>query len=1026
MQLALDYICSSMSKGVSAVCGLHESANAPQVGLGLGVSRLKRQISFSALGLLAVALMCIATSTGAGQERYEYDPIGRLVRYVDNNNQVTEYAYDAAGNILSVVRGGAASGYVPSLTAVTPNFVRRGEFKALTLSGQRLQTGSLQTSDSALDLSNLRQSSNQILVDLTVGETAVTGPQMLNFANAEGNTSIGITIAPRLPDLTVEPSPLALPPDNAAHLVTLRLSNSDVVAHQVAIVSSDLAKATVSPASASLGAGQTSVQVSVTSKAAGFVNLTLTSATLKPVTVPVFITSDFRGVNTSNAMSVGVVVGDAQPSAAGLQAVASFVSPGVGVMVGSALTDVVPQALPVGFSGSLVIRGANIPNAVQISAFPASGMSLGTATVSSDGLQITVPVTVDAGAIPGPRRVVVTDSIGKLLSFADNVKSQLVLTTGQPTISSIEPLFATAGTTMRLKVRGANLHNGKLVIMPATDLRLDAQPVISADGTELLAYLQIAPLAATGTRFVSVMTPSGQSTAQSISANQLTLVREIQSDITPIFASPVGIQVGSVAAPSNTQTIAPVISPSIGVAVGAFAQAMLPRAGIVGTTVNLVVSGQGLQAVQSVGLVASTGVSLGAFTVNAEGTQLTQPIAIDANALKTVRRLTLQTASGPLSFVYPAEANFLVASPIPDVFSVAPQVIKVGQTSSITIRGSNLRDLSTVRFEPSQGLVAMQPLTVNAEGTLLTFNVQADANAVSGARTVVVVGASGQSSSLSSPLNTLYVAQQTGPTYADISAQSVGVTVGVVNTPPVTSSLDVHASAVGVVVESVPTVVSTNRLATAANVGVLVGAGITGMSPSKPDGLLKGTTASVVFTGVGLDQVTNVTSTGGAGITFGSFAVNPTGTQLTLPVNVSSTATSGVYSVSLFTGSAPVNTKLTSVNLDVYAFSVGALPSRIESVSPIVMEQGKSYLFTVRGSSLQDVYQLVAEPSAGIGVDIGSVQWSTDALGEKLTARVSIGSDAAIGSRVIRFQVPGGMTDAVPVPANTITIVSPQ
>lgn len=93
-----------------------------------------------------------------------------------------------------------------------------------------------------------------------------------------------------------------------------------------------------------------------------------------------------------------------------------------------------------------------------------------------------------------------------------------------------------------------------------------------------------------------------------------------------------------------------------------------------------------------------------------------------------------------------------------------------------------------------------------------------------------------------------------------------------------------------------------------------------------------------------------------------------------------------------------------------------------------MLEQGKSYTFTVRGANLKDVYKIMAEPDVGInfGFDRSAVQWSTDALGEKLTVPVLIDPAASAGSRVVRLKVPGGITDAAPTPANTITVVTPQ
>ena len=1025
MQAALDYIGSFLSQG--RIC-LRATFGASSLPPHSPSRRRWEALSLAALGVVCLLLSGVAPESYAGQERYEYDPIGRLIRYLDTNNQVTEYTYDAAGNILSVVKGGAAGGYIPSLTSVTPNFIRRGEVKAIALTGQRLQVGTLQTSDAALDLGNVRQTATQILADLTAGSTAAVGAQTLTFANAEGSASVGITVGPQLPAMTVEPSPLALPPDNLSHNVTLRLSSADLIGHQIAITSSDVTKATVSPASVTLAAGQTAAQLSVTSKTAGFVNLVLTSATLGTVSVPVFITADFRGVNTSQALPVGILVGDAQPPVAASTTIGTFISPRVGISVGSVITDIVPQALPVGSSGTLVIRGANIPVTAQVGVQPATGLTLGAPTVAADGSQMSVPITIDAAAASGGRRVQVRDGLN-FIPFADSSKSQLVLTTGQPTITSLEPLFAKPGTTVRLTVRGRNLQNGRFALAPGIDLRVDSQPVINADGTELVTNVQIAALAATGPRTVQVTTPSGESSSQATFANQFTLVSDITSNIGPIFAPPVGIVVGASAATPTSQTITPVASPTVGIVVGAFAKSMSPNVGVIGTAVNVVVTGQGLQAVQSATLTANTGLTIGAMTVNAEGTQLTLPVTIDAAAPKTPRKLVLSTATGPLSFADPTGAIFLVTAPAPELNSVAPQVVKAGQASSLTLRGVNFRDVVAVRFEPAQGLSIQSTLTANTDGTLLNLTVMASADAASGSRTVIVVTAGGESTAVQVPANTLNVAQQTGPTYADIMAALVGVNVGDVTTPPVASTLDVYAAAVGVMVtEPPPPVLTISRLTTASNVGVVVGTAVLGMSPNRPDGFLKGLTGVLVFTGVGLDQVTSAGTLGASQLGVGTVAVNAAGTELTVPVTIDSAAISGLYGASLYTGTGATAVKVASANVDIYAFGIGAIPTLIESVSPIVLEQGKSYAFTVRGVGLKDVYQLFTEQATGINFasDATPVQWTTDALGEKLTVRVTIASDAAIGSRAVRLRVPGGATDANAVPANTITIVAPQ
>ena len=429
-----------------------------------------------ALGLFA-AISLAAGIGQAGQERYDYDPIGRLIRFTDSANQVTDYQYDAAGNILSVSRAGTATALVPVLTGVAPQVVRRGTTQPVVLTGQRLQVGTLQASDPGLDFSNIHQSATQVSATLVVSESAATGTQTLTFSNAQGVARIGLVVAPKLPGLSVEPSPLALPPDNVSRAITVRLSNADAVAHTVNIVSSDPSRATVSPPSLVIAAGQTAVLANVLPKAAGFVNLVLTSPSLGSVTVPVFLTTDFRGVNTSYSMPVGVVVGEV-PGTPTLPPVSStFVSARVGVAVGPVLTRMNPQAVPVGALHNLVIDGAAIPAGVSVSVVPTDSVTATVTSASDNRLQ--VQLVVGSSAAPGIRKLVVTDASGTRIPFADPQQGQLRLTTGQPGIVSIEPLFAAPGSTMALKIRGSHLQGGLVSITPGIDLRLDNAPAVS-------------------------------------------------------------------------------------------------------------------------------------------------------------------------------------------------------------------------------------------------------------------------------------------------------------------------------------------------------------------------------------------------------------------------------------------------------------------------------------------------------------------------------------------------------------------
>lgn len=69
----------------------------------------------------------------AGQERYDYEAPGRLIRVIDENSRVSEYQYDAAGNLLRVITGSDFA-QAPVVSSVSPSTVRRSETRPVTIS----------------------------------------------------------------------------------------------------------------------------------------------------------------------------------------------------------------------------------------------------------------------------------------------------------------------------------------------------------------------------------------------------------------------------------------------------------------------------------------------------------------------------------------------------------------------------------------------------------------------------------------------------------------------------------------------------------------------------------------------------------------------------------------------------------------------------------------------------------------------------------------------------------------------------
>ena len=552
----------------------------------------------------------------------------------------------------------------------------------------------------------------------------------------------------------------------------------------------------------------------------------------------------------------------------------------------------------------------------------------------------------------------------------------------------------------------------------------------AADGTELTVRVQIAALAATGPRLVQVVTPSGQTSGSPTSANQFTLVREISDRIDPIMAPSVGVVVGSTTMAGGTSSVGPIQAPAVGVLIGAAAQAINPSVGVTGTSLTLTVTGVGLQSVQAVTASPQTGLTIGTVTVNAGGTRAER-------AGRNRRRRAAHPAPcgvvdgrGPHGVrPRPTRTSSAWWRPSPEVYSVAPQVLAAGQTVTLTLRGRNFSDVQAVQIDPAAGITVAPVFAVTEGNTVMRVVVQVSAGAASGSRLVVVHTAGGNSGLQASAANTIQIAQQVGPTYEAIMALPVGVVVGSAAGPQSSQTFSAYAPAVGVVFDGgTAPPPSQEQGVFAANVGVVVGTAIGSMEPRAPEGFLKGATGSLEIYGLALGAVNSVSimGSGASAISPGAFNVNGAGTVLTVPLNITASAVSGTYGIALSGNVGTSTQRITAIEPGKLFFRVGALPTLLDSVTPIVLEQGKSYTFTVRGENLKDVYRVLADPADGVefGFDLAEPQWTSDVLGEKLTVRVLVSPQAPVGSRAIRLKVPGGTTSAEPLPANTITVVA--
>ncbi|MDR1995567.1 IPT/TIG domain-containing protein [Azonexus sp.] len=904
-------------------------------------------------------------------------------------------------NPATIVAGAGAT----QVTVIGQNFTAQS---VVTINAAELPTQYVSSSELRVTVPNQNQGSTQML--------AVKMPDPANVGSYLTSNEISLKVeVPVPPILTIEPTPIAMPPDGKPHEITIRLSKADYQDITLNFSVADASRASVTPASITIPAGQTSAQVNIVPSTAGVTTLYVNSARVQSVSVPLFITADFRGASTSYALPVGVVVGnESEP-----ESFAAFVvGPVVNLAVGPILKSVQPEGLTLGSSQVFTLSGVGIPAGAQMRLVPSAGVTFGEPNVSGDGSQLQFSLSADESAAVGSRRLVITDVAGKEVPFADPARAVVTLTTGQPAIDSIAPLQVAAGNILKLTVRGRNLQGARVEVLPSDGLQVDSQIQVAADGSSLATSILVDATAAKGARVVRIVTPGGDSGAASTAANTFYIVSQVNQEVTPITSSLVGVVVGEDAAKQPSE-YGPVASPFVEVLVGAIVHDFMPRIGVVGTETTITVSGQGLDTVTGVGIVPNAGLTLGTPTVAPDGKQLSFTVRIDAEAAIGLRKLVLSSESGPLPLPQGASAGLLIAAPIPEIAAVAPQVVQAGKpTTLVTLRGVNFSNVAGVRLDPPQGLTVTGPYTASPDGQSITFNLTADASAESGRRTVIVMAAGGESSAERQPGNSLEIAREIGSTYAGIISPQVGVLVGEDTGSPTSQDTMLIAPLLGVLVDSVPAPEGMNMLVNAASVSIAVGAAAREITPA---GWLQGASGTITIRGFGLDQVTSVTAWPAEGILLGAPLVNANGTELTVPITVAPNAAPSTPTSGRRLHLQSDNGGVIFIDAAKALLGIGVLPT-MNSVSPINLEKGKQANLSVRGVNLQGVIRAHFAPGEGITV-IGAPVWSQDTYGELLSIPLVVDVLAPTGMRVLRLEVPGGITPAEASPANTVNVL---
>lgn len=157
----------------------------------------------------------------ADEQRYDYDPLGRLVRSVQGAN-ANEYIYDPAGNLLQVTDGVAQPPIV--IPDDLGNF-RRNEYRQAAISGNHLAGATLRPSHGGIRIDNVTASATAISFRVAVTKETPLGAHQLIVETAAGAAPVSMNVLSGF-DATIEPLPIVVPPDSVARKFTVRLAEA--------------------------------------------------------------------------------------------------------------------------------------------------------------------------------------------------------------------------------------------------------------------------------------------------------------------------------------------------------------------------------------------------------------------------------------------------------------------------------------------------------------------------------------------------------------------------------------------------------------------------------------------------------------------------------------------------------------------------------------------------------------------------------------------------------------------------------
>lgn len=648
-----------------------------------------------------------------------------------------------------------------------------------------------------------------------------------------------------------------------------------------------------------------------------------------------------------------------------------------GTAAAPTVSTVEPASVRRATTTSVTLSGAELGNASVTS--PTEGVSFSKVSRSSNAISFDLEVS---GSTPLGSAILVVATASGSVNAQVTIRPELPAADVSPLPIAVAPGAGASAYDVVLSNVDDQAHSFSLV-MARTDI-----------ATVSPATLTLAP-GQTSAKF-TVRGVAGGNTELRLSSSTLNTVQ------VPVFvtANPEGINsaravsVGvELAKPAEPPTgfAGVVMAPLVGVSFGGSGWLdTQPRFVAQGSTQTLVVTGRGLPADLSAQIVPSDGLTISSPVLAADGSQAQWAVTATGGAVTGLRQLVLTANGQRLSPVASGADQIDVVVPQPEVLSVSPIVFEPGSGGlPLFIRGRNLQDATGIELRGG-GMSAASTWVVNADGTELSTRVDVSFTADAGPRVVVIKSPSGNSSTVASSANTVFVTDGVASldVFADLASPSVGVVLAKVEEP-----------------------LERSQDAVATTVGVSVGPILTSLEPAS---IAWGDTKVLTLKGAHLQGVDSVAFEPATGLTVGTVKVAADGSSVDVTVVADGSAPLGLRRVVVKAGAQDIGfAPLTKPSLLV----TPVLPV-MESIEPNTALASETFTLRLRGRNFLNASAIRITPAAD--VSIGPV--TVNAEGTLAEARVSIAAKAATGPRVVSLVAPAGQTSTTAGPTNVLTI----